>query len=656
MRKIILLILLVVHAGVFAQNIRRGFRLLENKDYERAMTIFREAVSSDESIPAASFGLAVIFADEESPYYDLVVSWDYVMMLESTINDLTQDEIDFIGEYFINTEVRRTNRPVKTKIEYAIAAIEAKLIKYIREENNLELVYKVIEKFPDFRHYDNVIHIRNQLEFRKYERQHSIEGYLRFMEEFPDAAQTGKAQKYISMLSFEKARADHSVESYRQFIREYPESPEYNTAVRDLNALAFQKAKEINTMQAMEDFITEYPDALEVAEAKQMQKQLLYDYAKKIQTLEAYNEFIRKYPEGQQYIDIFNLKSLDLGMQFATRNPIPSNNIQWMRSFEKEGDQGFAACMITSKENDYIIGGTMVTSGPGRSDIWLIKTNSEGRMLWNKSIGENENQDLRLLTANEAGEIIGFGYTWIETDTNRYNPRIFKMSSDGQKLWSKMLEKIHPKSILAMKSGDIILGGYEVTDSAGRAGYSILVLNPAGKKLWERNYSVTGEIHGLYELADGRILIAGANWSAEIDSKGYIKWESPVDLNTTISDAAVLQSGDIFYTGVRNDRQFVIKTDANNNIRLQKEYEISGKLNDIKNLIAGPGNLVAGICHYDSYCAIQWINTVTGAIEKTVNLPVAYKISEMLVDNQENLLLVVADGQILLIKNFGFTF
>ena len=84
-----------------------------------------------------------------------------------------------------------------------------------------------------------------------------------------------------------------------------------------LNAVAFQQARQENTITAFDEFISAYPDALEVADAKQLlQKQLLYEYAKKIQTLEAYNEFIRKYPEGQQYIDIFNLKSLDNGMKF----------------------------------------------------------------------------------------------------------------------------------------------------------------------------------------------------------------------------------------------------------------------------------------------------------------------------------------------------
>ena len=99
----------------------------------------------------------------------------------------------------------------------------------------------------------------------------------------------------------------------------------------------FRKPGQLNTIKAFDEFITEYPDALEISEAKLIQKQLLYEHAKKIQTLQAYNEFIRRYPDGQQYIDIFNLKSLDNGMRFLAAHPLSSNNILWTRSFEDGG-------------------------------------------------------------------------------------------------------------------------------------------------------------------------------------------------------------------------------------------------------------------------------------------------------------------------------
>ena len=152
---------------------------------------------------------------------------------------LSPDELEIIGEYFTETEVRQRSIPVKKKIEYAMETIEAKLIKYIREENNLEIVYGVLDKFPDFRHRENVIHIRNQLEFRKYEKKNTLEGYLEFMQKFPDAAQVEKAIRYRNRLSFEKARRVNSPEAYQAFMKEYPEATENNQAIKLLYASAF---------------------------------------------------------------------------------------------------------------------------------------------------------------------------------------------------------------------------------------------------------------------------------------------------------------------------------------------------------------------------------------------------------------------------------
>ncbi len=127
--------------------------------------------------------------------------------------------MNIIGEYFQNTETRIRNIPVKKKIDYAIETVEAKLIKYVREENNLDLVYEVLEKFPDYKYHDNVMHIRNQLEFRKYEKQNTLEGYLEFIQKFPDAAQIDKAKRYRNKLAYDKAVQTNTVEAYKEYMK-----------------------------------------------------------------------------------------------------------------------------------------------------------------------------------------------------------------------------------------------------------------------------------------------------------------------------------------------------------------------------------------------------------------------------------------------------
>ena len=358
MHKILLIPFLFLALAVTAQNSKKGFKFLEKAEYEKSAEVFKEVLKEKSDDPAASFGLAMIFGDEKSPLFNLVDSWEFALKCKSNEEKLTPEELEFIGEYFQNTETRIRNIPVKKKIDYAIETVEAKLIKYVREENNLELVYEVLDKFPDYRYHDNVMHIRNQFEFRKYEKQNTLEGYLEFIQKFPDAAQIDKAKRYRNRLAYDKAVQTNTVEAYKEYMKNYPDARECNQAVKMLNAAAFQQAKKENTVTGFDDFILQYPDALEVADAKILQKGLLYDYARKIHTLEAYNEFITKYPDGQQYIDIFNLRSLDKGMKLMETRGFPSDNLQWARSFGAEDTKEFSACMAIDSLNNLIAGGT----------------------------------------------------------------------------------------------------------------------------------------------------------------------------------------------------------------------------------------------------------------------------------------------------------
>jgi tetratricopeptide (TPR) repeat protein len=651
-----LLLLILLTFGLSGQNIKRGYKLLEKADYEKSWGLFKDAVSENSQNPAGLFGLALILADTNSSYYNLIGAWEYASKLKPNIERLTPEELEFIGEYFLNTETRHINRPVKKKIEYAIETIEAKLIKYIREENNLDIVYKVIDKFPEFRYYENVIHIRNQLEFRKYEKQNKLEGYLEFIKKFPEAAQIEKAVRYRDKLAFDNACLINTVEAYRGFMKMYPEASENNMAIKKLYAVAFQKAKQVNTIQAFDEFMTEYPDALEISDAKLIQKQLLYEYAKKIQTLQAYNEFIRKYPEGQQYIDIFNLKSLDNGMHFISAHPLPSNNTLWARSFEEEENEELTACMTVDTLNSYIVGGTVFRSDTGSTDVWIIKINQDGKMVWNKYVGEEFNDEVNLLAINNKNEILGAGYTWMSADSSSRESWLFKLGQDGQKLWSKKFGKLHIKTLLVTHAGTIFLGGFLLNDSLGSK-YSVVVLNENGKRLWGRTYTGNGEIVQISECPDQNILIAGNRWRAKIDPKGYLVWESSFNASDSIIASQVLPKGEICYLGYRSSNKLVlIKTGSDNKIVFEREMAIPEIPVQVNTFIRGGLNQIIALFTYEQYQSLHLINTLNGELLTSSHIPFEIKVAGIVTDRKNNLLVIACNGEIIVIKNNGLAF
>ena len=320
MKHLLSIILLACCVLANGQNMKKGFKSLGKLEYDKAWQEFRGILSEDKDNIGANFGMALVLADDSSSHFDIIDAWEHIQLIEDRMGELSQEEIEIISEYFLSSEVDKTSRPVKKKIANALEAIESRLIKYIREENNLEAVYEVLDRYPDFRHYDNVVHIRNQFEFRKYEKIGTLEAYQEFLNKFPDAAQVRKAERNINRLAFEEAKVRNNVNAYTAYIARYPESEYLQTVLKMRNAAAFDEAKKINTLTSYENYIQAYPDALEVSEAKAKQRELLYEQARRIKTLQAFNEFIKKYPEGQHFIDIFNLKASELGTQFIREN------------------------------------------------------------------------------------------------------------------------------------------------------------------------------------------------------------------------------------------------------------------------------------------------------------------------------------------------
>ena len=105
-------------------------------------------------------------------------------------------------------------------------------------------------------------------------------------------------------------------------------------------------------------------------------------------------------------------------------------------------------------------------------------------MIWNKTVGEENNDELSILENGRHNEILGVGHTWLGLDSSSRETWIFKMGADGQKLWSKKLGRLKVNCLLTSGTGNIYLAGSESTDtSAGK--YAIVALNENGKHLME---------------------------------------------------------------------------------------------------------------------------------------------------------------------------
>ena len=110
-----------------------------------------------------------------------------------------------------------------------------------------------------------------------------------------------------------------------------------------------------------------------------------------------------------------------------------SGNIQWTKSYAGSGNEVSYEVVITS-DGGYLISGDTWSYGVGNQNIWLIKTNSTGTILWNKTYGQSGKMIRNGGTyINQDGSYIisGVEYTTGTTD----NCFLFKVSTTGNLVW-----------------------------------------------------------------------------------------------------------------------------------------------------------------------------------------------------------------------------
>jgi thioredoxin-like negative regulator of GroEL len=566
------------------QKADKGFKNLEKNDIIKAQESFTKALQEDSTNCAVNLGIAIVLSHENNAAADYFKAWDHFLISKKNISKLTEDDNATLKSFFTLRDAERRNKSIQYNIDVEEKIIEDKLIKFVREENKLEVAEHFIAVYPNSKFYENVVHIRNHLEYRKAEKANTLEAYTTFLNKYPDAAQKEEAHKALNELAFQQAKKTNTVEAFDDFIKKFPEAYHYYDAIKLRDQLAFDLTKKQNTIEAFDKFLAKYPNSLHVPAAKLIQRKLLFDKAKQVNTLEAYNDFILRYPEGEFFVDIFNLKTNVLGQNMLADAEGNKEIVKWIKGFDSELKNDSAGGISLTADNRIVVSGTR--NKIIGTEAWVISLDNEGKTLWNKSFGSMPQNRVKFQVITPKGDILLGGWSGQTVDTFARKVWLFEISNTGVGKWERNVDGIEANAVSIAPTGEVYMAGYSHTDSLQSVPF-LMKLNNDYQKLWSREYVRSGMLSSFAVTPAQNAIMGEGNWIWKTDPLGYIVWEKLLPVNDSIVSVNSIIGGTFYLTGSRSNSPYLARINDLGAISWEKNFSnLTGLSFDYATLLA----------------------------------------------------------------------
>ncbi|MBE0572786.1 MAG: T9SS type A sorting domain-containing protein [Ignavibacteriaceae bacterium] len=262
-------------------------------------------------------------------------------------------------------------------------------------------------------------------------------------------------------------------------------------------------------------------------------------------------------------------------------------------------DYDYATCVHQTNDGGYIIFGETNSFDPNFWEGYMIKTNNSGTTLWTKHLG-----DYAYYFIEEGVEIPDSGYVFVGyTKIGAGDPEdlwLVKTDSAGDIIWTKTyggVERDLSSSINRTSDGGFIIAGS--TESFGTGDFDgwLIRTDSNGNLIWSKTYGNTEDNYAndVRQTDDGGFIIAGSTeasnnyhdaWLIKTDYNGDTLWTRSWGSDGHDGAMSVVQTSDGGYvwTGYRkistfNQDLWVVKTDLNGNAQWSKTY--GGTFNNV---------------------------------------------------------------------------
>jgi hypothetical protein len=206
-----------------------------------------------------------------------------------------------------------------------------------------------------------------------------------------------------------------------------------------------------------------------------------------------------------------------------------SGDVIWSKNFGGS-QEDFGQEVISTQDGGFLVGGFSssndfdVTGNFGNADYWVLKLDQAGNLLWNKNYGGSMDDYLYGLAETEEGDfgLVGYTYSSDFLVTNNYGDLdvwLVKIDSSGNLIWDRnyggssseeghAITSLDNQFLITGMSSDI---DHDVTESFGWVDLWMFKVDGNGELIWQKSMGGDWADYGKYIQIDtnGNGLVVG---------------------------------------------------------------------------------------------------------------------------------------------------